>query len=259
MKWSFNYIAITNNLDKASTLSSCGIQQIMIDTEILGKKERQGHKDTVISDHQLIDVLKLKQQDLAVEIICRINPYNENTSKEVDLAINYGADFIMMPMINSFDNYKAVVNLIGSRAEVLPLIETPYSFFKVHEIIGYSRLKQIHFGLNDLCISLGMLNLFEVLLSKTFQNTVSSIRNKSIKLGIGGIGDPQVTQRVDPTLLLNTYLRCGANSVILSRNFFSSSYDQDYITRSLKIFEETLVKGYDQSLDKNLFSQVNEM
>ena len=44
MKWSFNYIAITNDPKQAQNLSECGIQQIMVDTEIMGKVERQGHK-----------------------------------------------------------------------------------------------------------------------------------------------------------------------------------------------------------------------
>ena len=259
MSWSFNYIAITNNIEQANLLSDCGIQQIMIDTEILGKVERQGHKDTVISNHSISDVLKLKRLNLAVKIICRINPFNSKTNEEIDLAIEYGADIIMIPMINSLEDYRSIVNTISSRAEVLPLIETPYSFFKVHDIINYSEIKQIHFGLNDLCISLGMRNLFEVLLSETFQNTVSNLNDKSIRIGIGGIGDPQVTQKVDPILLLNTYLKCRASSVILSRNFFESNYNKEYISHSLNRFEEIIVRGYDQSLEEKLSSQVNEM
>ena len=259
MGWSFNYIAITNDIERATTLSDCGVQQIMVDIEIIGKVERQGHKNTVISKHGLSDVLKLKQLNLKSEIICRINPFNIATKMEVDSAIEYGADIIMIPMINSLEDYRSIVNMIGSRAEVLPLIETPYSFFKVHEIISYSEIKQIHFGLNDLCISLGMRNLFEVLLSETFQNIVSNIDVKSMRVGIGGIGDPQVHQKVDALLLLNTYLKCGASSVILSRNFFASNYDQEYIAHSLNRFEEIIDRGYDQNHDEKLFSQVYEM
>ena len=60
MKWSFNYIAITNDPKQAQNLSECGIQQIMVDTEIMGKVERQGHKDTIISDHHLTILLLLR-------------------------------------------------------------------------------------------------------------------------------------------------------------------------------------------------------
>lgn len=259
MNWSFNFIAITNNIERAKILSDCGVQQIMVDIEILGKVERQGHKDTVISNHELKDVFELKQLNLKSKIICRINPFNINTEEEIDLAIKYGADIIMIPMINSVQNYQSIVSMIGSRAEVLPLIETPYSFFKVQEIINYSEIRQIHFGLNDLCIGLGMRNLFEVLLSETFRKIVSNLNSKSMLLGIGGIGDPQITQKVNPILLLNNYLKCGANSVILSRNFFAEHDHKDYIIRSLQRFEEIISRGYDQFCDEELFRQVNEM
>ena len=259
MKWSFNYIAITNNTEYARDLVECGIQQIMVDTEILGKVERQGHKDTVISAHTLEDVSKIKRLNLKAEIICRINPYHSLIKEEIDIALTNGADKIMVPMITSIREYRNIVDIINSRAEVIPLVETPYSFFKVQEIIDYNLLEQIHFGLNDLCISLGMNNLFEVLLCDTFQKIVTYLKNKPLRIGIGGIGDPLVSQKVSPLLLLNKYLRCGANSVILSRNFFANNNDKDYIKRSLRRFEEIIHRGYDPSLNDELFRQVHEM
>lgn len=257
MSWSFNYIAITNNPEQAKALSSCGIQQIMIDIEIIGKVERQGHKDTIISDHSLSDISLLKNHNLDSDVICRVNPYYDGSFKEIDTAIDNGADLIMIPMITEIDNYKSMVDRIGDRVEVIPLIETPYSLFKLPEILDYSKLNQIHFGLNDLCISLGMKNLFEVLLSVTFQN---SIKNVEVQIkGVGGIGDPQVGQKVSPMALLNSYMKCNSNSVILSRNFFMNCVDNDYIIRSLNIFEKCIVKGYNPQLDHDLYSQVQKM
>ena len=259
MKRSFNYIAITNNPVQARSLVECGIQQIMVDTEILGKDERQGHRDTVISAHSLEDVSKIKRLNLEAEIICRINPYHLLIHEEIDIAVENGADKIMVPMITSFEEYKDIVEMINSRAEIIPLIETPYSFFKVHEILDYTSLNQIHFGLNDLCISLGMKNIFEVLLSVIFQDIFRAINTKSLRLGIGGIGNPQVIQNVSPALLLNHYIKCEANSVILSRNFFSEGYEKDYINQSLQKFEETIKRGYDPSLEDELIRQINEI
>ena len=125
MKWSFNYIAITNDPKQAQNLSECGIQQIMVDTEIMGKVERQGHKDTIISDHSLNDIIAVKNLRLEAEIICRINPFHAETFDEIDIAIRNGADVIMIPMITSMENYQSMVDRIRDRAKVLPLIETP--------------------------------------------------------------------------------------------------------------------------------------
>jgi hypothetical protein len=259
MKWSFNYIAITNNPVHAQTLSECGIQQIMVDTEVMGKIARQGHKDTVISNHTLSDVCKLKALKLGLKIICRINPFHDKIEEELEEAIVNGADMIMIPMITSMDEYRTIVNLIDGRVEIIPLIETPYSFFKLGEILNLSTLQQIHFGLNDLCISLGMKNLFEVLLSQTFQETVKQVKFNSLCLGIGGIGDPQTNQKVSPSALLNHYMKCGANSVILSRNFFDENVDKEYIIRSLEIFEEVIRTGYNPTVEDHLVKQVYEM
>ena len=202
----------------------------------MGKVERQGHKDTIISDHSLNDIIALKNLNLEAEIICRINPFHNGTIDEIDTAIRNGADVIMIPMITSLENYQSMVDRIQDKAKVLPLIETPYSVFKLSEILDYSDLTQIHFGLNDLCISLGMKNLFEVLLSQTFQDTVRNIKISGLVKGIGGIGDPQISQKVSPLALLNRYMKCGSNSVILSRSFFSKSFEKEYIVRSLEIF-----------------------
>ena len=259
MKWSFNYIAITNNIQEAVLLSNCGVQQIMVDTEIMGKVERQGHKDTIISDHSLNDILALKNLSLEAEIICRINPFHNGTFDEIDTAIQNGADVIMIPMIISMEDYQSMVDRIHDRAKVLPLIETPYSFFKLSEILDYSKLTQIHFGLNDLCISLGMKNLFEVLLSQAFQDTVSNVKISGLTKGIGGIGDPQISQKVSPLALLNIYMKCGSNSVILSRSFFKNSSEKEYIIRSLEIFENSIKAGYNSSTDGELIEQVHGM
>ena len=259
MNWSFNYIAITNDPKQAQNLSECGIQQIMVDTEIMGKVERQGHKDTIISDHSLNDIIALKDLSLDAEIICRINPFHRGTFNEIDTAIRNGTDVIMIPMINSMENYQSMVDRINDKAKVLPLIETPYSFFKLSEILDYSKLTQIHFGLNDLCISLGMKNLFEVLLSQTFQDKVSNVKISGLTKGIGGIGDPQISQKVSPLGLLNMYMKCGSNSVILSRSFFTNSSEKEYIIRSLEIFENSIKAGYNSSTDSELIKQVNGM
>lgn len=259
MNWSFNYIAITNDPNQAQNLSECGIQQIMVDTEIMGKVERQGHKDTIISDHSLNDIIAIKNLRLEAEIICRINPFHAETFDEIDIAIRNGADVIMIPMITSMENYQSMVDRIRDRAKVLPLIETPYSFFKLSEILDYAKLTQIHFGLNDLCISLGMKNLFEVLLSQTFQDTVRNLKTRGLTKGIGGIGDPQISQKVSPLALLNRYMKCGSNSVILSRSFFTKSSEKDYIIRSLEIFENSITAGHNSSTDGELIKQVNGM
>lgn len=237
MKWSLNYIAITNNPYEALILAKCGIRQIMVDAEIIGKLDRQKGKNTIISDHKIEDVTKLKLLNLDIEIICRINPFYDKTFEEIDQAISAGADYIMLPMIRSIEDYKSVVDYIDKRTKIIPLIETTYSLFNLKEIVEYSYIKQIHFGLNDLFIDIGYKNLFQVLLSNFFSYFVEYAVNNVEVVGIGGIGNPNLQHKVDSKLLLSEYLHMKSSSVILSRSFFTNGYDDNLILASLRCFE----------------------
>jgi citrate lyase beta subunit len=172
MKWSLNYIAITNQPQEVLILEKCGVGQVMVDAEILGKVDRQKGRNTIISDHKIEDVRNLKLLNLNIEIICRINPFHQKIFEEIDQAIDVGADYIMLPMIKCIDDYKLIVDYVDKRIKIIPLIETTYSLFNLKEIIEYSYIKQIHFGLNDLFIDIGYKNLFELILSNFFSHFI---------------------------------------------------------------------------------------
>jgi hypothetical protein len=243
-KNSINYIAITNNPQYAKILDNCCVNQIMIDTESIGKTIRQPGNKTVINTHKIEDILLLKKENLKAEIICRINGFYSGSKEEIDLAINCGTDSIMIPMINNIDNYLEMVSYINNRCKIIPLIETPYSLLKLDNIISNIKIKQVHFGLNDLYLSLGMKNLFEVMKSNIFKQIFTYAHSfEHLKIiGFGGIGNPLNQQKIDPILILKEHLMLKSNSVILSRNFFEMGYNQIHIKKSLKIFEREIKK-----------------
>jgi hypothetical protein len=259
MVWNFNYIAITNVIENALILDSCGIQQIMIDTENLGKAERQSDKNAVINYHKIDDLRKIKNCDLRAKIICRINGYHSKINIEIENAIEAGADILMLPMIQNLKHFNCIVDQVHGRVEILPLIETPYSIFKLKEIIQITKPKQIHFGLNDLHLSLGMNNLFEVLLSPLFASAVSYSSDKVELVGIGGIGDPLIKQNVSPELLLKEYKRLGSQSVILSRNFFENGYLHSRIISSLNLFERLIANEQKEFENHDLIRQIERL
>jgi hypothetical protein len=256
MQWSFNYIAITNKVEHALLLDSCGIQQIMVDTERIGKAERQLGSNAVINFHQIEDVAKLKSIELKAKIICRINGYHAKIFKEIEQSIDAGADILMLPMIQNLNDFSKLVNQISNRVEILPLIETPYSIFNLNKIIEIATPSQLHFGLNDLHLSLGMKNLFEVLLSPLFASAVSYANDRVNLVGIGGVGYPISTQKVAPQLLINEHLLLGSRSVILSRSFFSDGYNRDRILFALNLFEHSIAQRPDKIKHNELINQV---
>jgi hypothetical protein len=242
MGWGFNYIAITNDVDNAVILQDCGIQQIMVDAENLGKMERQSGKGAVINFHKIEDVVELKKKMNSTKIICRINGYHNNIFDEIEMAVNCGADFLMLPMIEDINDFKRMIKFIDGRVSILPLIETSYSIFKLKEIIDLSKPDQIHFGLNDLHISLGMDNLFEVLISPLFASAVLYASERVKIVGVGGIGDPMQQQKISPELLINEHKVLGSSSVILSRSFFGKGYEINRILDSLRCLEKFIAQ-----------------
>lgn len=258
MSWLFNYIAITNNISDAIILNNCGIQQVMIDTENIGKKDRQAGKNTVINFHEIDDIRRLKILNLKMKIICRINGYHSNIESEIESAISAGADCLMLPMIQNLSNLSEMVFFIKERVEIIPLIETPYSMFKLNEIIKLTKPKQIHFGLNDLHFSLGMKNLFEILVSPLFASAVAFAKEKVPLVGIGGIGDPNLKQKVSPNLLINIYKTLGSQSVILSRNFFQEGYNTSRILDSLYSLEKLIIIPQDGNVFNELIKQLDD-
>jgi hypothetical protein len=216
----------------------------MVDLETIGKNERQLGRNAVINHHDVSDVLKIKNLNLNSKLICRVNPFYEGSFNEISLAINNGADYIMIPMIENISAYKKILDMISGRCKVIPLIETPYSLMKVAEIIDYFPIDQIHFGLNDLRIGFKMHNLFEILFSNFFQNVIDEVKNKVQTIGIGGIGSPLYQQQVYPELVIKQIKCIGGNSIIMSRSFFQEGYIKKDILEALIIL--------DQALDANI-------
>ena len=93
-----NFIYITNDPFYSSLAQSIGVNTIMIDLERLGKIERQGHLDTVISNHQLSDISIIRDVLSSSQLMVRVNPLNSHSAEEVNEVISRGADRIMLPM-----------------------------------------------------------------------------------------------------------------------------------------------------------------
>lgn len=258
MNWKFNYIAITNQLSYALILEQCGIQQIMIDAENLGKIERQRGKGAAINFHKIDDVAILKNNLISTKVICRINGYHEGINFEVEKAINCGVDFLMLPMIQDMYKLKKIIEFIDNRVPIIPLIETSYSIFKLDEIIALIKPDQIHFGLNDLHICLGMKNLFEVLISPLFASAVFFASERVKLVGIGGVGDPMLQQKVSPEFLINEHKLLGSSSVILSRSFFDKGYEMDRILESLHYLENIIAQEPTISKHDKLIEEIEK-
>lgn len=214
-----NLMYITNDADIAYYASINGVKRIFVDLEILGKFERQGHLDTVISNHSIEDVGKIRDiVDNDTEILVRINPINDSTNIEIERAIELGADLIMLPMFKHEHEIEKVGRMINGRAGFIPLIETKSAAENLSSYVNSQYISEFYIGLNDLHRDLGLKFMFELLSNGYIDELVNIIKRSNKPFGFGGIaciGDGELPAK----LILAEHVRLGSSSVILSRAF----------------------------------------
>ncbi|ASS38841.1 aldolase/citrate lyase family protein [Fusobacterium sp. oral taxon 203] len=209
---------ISNSIDEVKKADKIGIDFIFIDLEINGKKERQGHLDTFISDHNIEDVRKVKEVLKDTKLLVRVNPIGVGSKEEIDKVIEYGADVVMLPIFKTKEEVEKFISLVNNRAKVCLLLETSEAFFRIDDILSVKGIDYIHIGLNDLHLSLGLDFMFECLAGDFMEHLVNKIIQKGIEFGIGGvarIGEGELSAEI----ILKEHVRLGSKMAILSRVF----------------------------------------
>lgn len=228
------FYAITNNSDTARKFWDSEIDYVFIDLEQFGKLERQPG-DTVKNNHQLIDLEKIANLKDRGKILLRTDPINSPLfTTQLSYANNLGVDMVMLPYFNSLDNVKEFDTLLNNEIEANLLIETRDALLITPQIVDYINRSarqnwRIHFGLNDLSLSLGLENLFEVLFKGYLSEAVTVLNANGVSFGIGGIGLLNGEYEVSAKTILDYHIKYGSTSVILSRAFFDteSSYKNE--------------------------------
>jgi len=217
------FISITNNAKVALYFERCGITDIMVDLEIIGKKERQKGLNTVISAHNLDDISTIKPILTKSKCLVRINPIHDDTEKEIEEVINRKADIIMLPMFKTADEVEFFVKSVGNRAQKYLLLETAPALVRVDDIINIDGIDAVHIGLNDLSISMGLDFLYEPLISGIVEYLTQKIKKKGIKFGFGG-----VSRLEKGRFILSEHYRLGSSMVIINRDFryYKESYEE---------------------------------
>jgi hypothetical protein len=218
---------ITKRPAVAKHAFACGVQRIFVDMEILGKHERQGHLNTVISDHTLDDVASIRTAVPDAELMVRLNPLHFGTQREVDGAIAAGADLLMLPMFESAETVQKFSDIVAGRAGIIPLVETKGAAKEIAAVAKVSGLHEVFIGLNDLHMSLGRQFMFELLADGTVERLTHSIKAAGRPFGFGGIA--RIGEGTLPAhLILGEHVRLGSRSVILSRAFHKNAERIDH-------------------------------
>lgn len=247
-------IFITNDIELAQYAQECGIERIMVDLEFIGKEERQGHLNTVFSKHTLADVVNIKKVLNKSKLLVRINPIHENSQKEINKVIKLGADIIMLPMFKTASEVELFIKYVDSKATCCLLLETSQAMVRIDNILDLEGIDEIHIGLNDLHLSMGLDFMFELLSGGIIEYLSSRITQKNIKFGFGGIA--RIGQgMLDATLILSEHIRLNSSMVILSRDFknYKETYNEIKNDIDLKV-EVYKIEKFINDFNKHTFN-----
>lgn len=228
---------IANDPSIALIACKAGVDRIFIDLEINNKAERQRGHDTVISRHHASDIKAVRKVAPATQILCRINPLFPGSATEIENAILYGADVIMLPMYTSIEEVGEFLSIVAGRAATCLLLENSAAVKILDATLQLPGIDEIFIGLNDLHLSYGMKFMFEPLANGMIDRLAQKIKEARIPFGFGGIGRLGFGTLPAEKVLIEHY-RLGSRMVILSRSFCGAGDP-----RLLESFENDMRSG----------------
>lgn len=234
---------ITNRTDIALIAQKAGVDRIFVDLEYIGKTDRQGGMDTVQSKHTLEDVKNIAQVLTTSELLVRINPIHEETNeylgsqKEINKAIENGADILMLPYFKSAQEVRKFVSFVNKRVKTMLLVETIQAVECLDEILSIDGIDSIHIGLNDLSLGYGKQFMFELLTDGTVEKLCSKFREKNIPYGFGGIASLG-KGTIPAEMIIKEHYRLGSVCAILSRSFCNVDKIKD-----MDVINSTFING----------------
>lgn len=250
---------ITNQLDVALIAEKYGVERIWIDLETLGKAERQKNMDTVQSQHKISDIRLISSKLTTSEMLVRVNPLNDSSKQEIEQVIASGADLIMLPMWRTKADVSQFIDFVGGRAKVVLLLETKEAFNNLDSILTLNGIDEIHIGLNDLHLDMGLTFMFELLTNGVVAEITQKLNKAKIPYGFGGIARLGLGE-LPAEMIVKEHYRLGSTRAILSRSFCNTekvtelSNIEDIFRnelRKLREFEENLSELNDAEFVEN--------
>lgn len=213
-----NLMILASTPEDAKHAQDAGVDRIFYDLEYIGKAERQRGRDTVKSLNDIDDIPAVRQVLTTSQLLVRTNPIHAYSKIEVEKAIKYGADILMLPMVIDHHDVENYVDMVSGRAKVCIMIETAAALARIDKILAVPGVDELFIGLNDLHISMGLTFMFELLSGGLVEYVADRCNRNGKPFGFGGIA--RVGEGMLPSdYILGEHVRLCSSSVILSRTF----------------------------------------
>lgn len=214
----FKLMILCDDPKSAADAQKAGIDRIFYDLEYIGKAERQHGRNTVKSNNSIDDIPDIRKAVTTSELLVRTNPIHAYSQAEVDKAIKYGADILMLPMVMDQHDVEQYVEMVSGRTKVCIMIETAAAMARLDKILAVNGVDEIFIGLNDLHITMGLTFMFELLSGGLVEYIANKCNAVGMPFGFGGIA--RIGEGDLPSdNILGEHVRLGSTSVILSRTF----------------------------------------
>lgn len=209
---------LASDPQSAIEAQNAGVDRVFYDMEWIGKAERQHGRNTVKSNNKLEDIPAVRAVLKESELLVRTNPIHAYSKAEIDKAIEFGADLLMLPMVIDQHDVEQYVEMVGGRAKVCIMIETAAAMARLDKILAVPGVDELFIGLNDLHISMGLTFMFELLSDGLVEYIADKCNKAGMPFGFGGIA--RIGEGDLPSdNILGEHVRLGSTSVILSRTF----------------------------------------
>ena len=214
----------TTDKDIILSAGDAGISGFIIDWENKGKYERQKEADTQIN-YDSLETLQYVRSLTVTHIICRINRNGclHECKEEISLALDGGANEILLPMVRTVKEVESVLNFVQGRCAVGILIETQAAVDLAAEL-GALPLSRVYVGLNDLAIDRNKRNIF----SAVKDGTVDHVRQYiNVPFGFAGLTLPGCGYPVPAKFLYSEMARLQCSFTFLRRSFLRDIQGKD--------------------------------
>lgn len=233
-----NLMILAADPQSAIEAQNAGVDRIFYDLEWIGKAERQHGRNTVKSNNNIDNIPALRKVLNKSELLVRTNPIHAYSKEEVEKAIAYGADVLMLPMVMDHHDVEQYVEMVAGRAKVCIMIETAAAMARLDKILAVPGVDELFIGLNDLHISMGLTFMFELLSDGLVEYIAQKCNKVGMPFGFGGIA--RIGEGDLPSdNILGEHVRLGSTSVILSRTF-KGVVGVDKNARKIDLSEEVL-------------------
>jgi citrate lyase beta subunit len=231
----------TDDSELARAADRAGIDRIGIDLESIGKDARQATTDSRISKHSVESLAQLARQLNRAALFARCNPLHHGTEAEIAQLLAYGVRVLMVPYFKQLSEIARFVEIVGKRALLVALVETIESLRLTGRLTELAGIDELHFGLNDLRLAMGLDGHYDVLEVPLFLEAAHIVRRSGLPFGIGAVARPSnAGLPVHPLQVYRRIVRLGATRALVGRSFFGPHYDLSQLPNDVALVRRSL-------------------